>query len=111
MKWTGKIVGFLVGWVTGGPFLAVLGIIVGHLFDKGLSFEHFAQTSEEQAQSQLTFFKTTFSVMGYIAKSDGRVSEEEILQARMIMDKMELDDQQRREAIHYFTAGKKSDFK
>jgi DnaJ like chaperone protein len=110
MKWTGKIVGFLIGWLTGGPFIAVLGLVIGHAFDQGFSLTQLAQTPKTQKQTQAAFLKASFSTMGYIAKSDGWVSEEEIQQARFMMQKMGLNAQQKREAIHYFTAGKQPSF-
>lgn len=110
MKWTGKIIGFLIGWMTGGPFLATLGLLIGHAFDKGLSIDSFIQNPGHQKQTQDVFFKTVFSVMGFMAKSDGRVSEEEIEKARHIMDRMGLMGQQKQEAIHFFTEGKQPDF-
>jgi DnaJ like chaperone protein len=48
--------------------------------------------------------------MGYIAKSDGRVSESEIAAARAVMSDLRLNPLQVRTAIDHFTAGKRSDF-
>jgi len=36
MKWTGKIVGLLVGLLTRNPEIIVLGLLLGHLYDIGL---------------------------------------------------------------------------
>lgn len=110
MKWTGKIIGFLIGWLTGGPFIALLGLLIGHAFDKGLSFDSFIQTPEHQKRIQEVFFKTVFTVMGYIAKADGRVSEEEISQARNVMERMGLLGEQKQKAIRFFTEGKQPNF-
>ncbi len=110
MKWTGKILGFIIGWFTGGPLLATLGLIIGHVFDKGFSFSALTQTPEQQKKTQHVFFKSVFLFMGYIAKSDGRVSEEEIIQARAIMNRMGLNRQQKRDAIQFFTQGKQPHF-
>jgi DnaJ like chaperone protein len=56
------------------------------------------------------FFPTTFRVMGNIAKSDGRVSEQEIASARAIMLALRLSPAQRLAAMGYFNEGKQSDF-
>ena len=56
------------------------------------------------------FFETAFSVMGHVAKADGRVSEHEIRAARSIMARMALSESQVREAIRLFTEGKRADF-
>ena len=48
--------------------------------------------------------------MGHLAKADGRVSEDEIAQARAVMDRMQLDEEQRKQAIALFNRGKEADF-
>ena len=48
--------------------------------------------------------------MGYLAKADGRVSEQEIAAARAVMAELRLDAEQVREAIACFTAGKQPGF-
>ena len=49
-------------------------------------------------RSQLAFFAATFSIMGHVAKADGRVSAEEIRLANRVMDHLGLDLQQRQAA-------------
>ncbi|MFM8454109.1 MAG: co-chaperone DjlA, partial [Gammaproteobacteria bacterium] len=56
------------------------------------------------------FFKATFSVMGFLAKADGRVSETEIKVAQKIMQDLGLNSEMRSEAIHLFNTGKQTDF-
>ena len=46
----------------------------------------------------------------HLAKADGRVSEDEITQARAVMDRMQLDEEQRKQAIALFNRGKEADF-
>ena len=48
--------------------------------------------------------------MGHLAKADGRVSEQEIGQAEAIMNRMQLNDEQRRRAQEAFRQGKDDDF-
>ena len=48
--------------------------------------------------------------MGHLAKADGRVSEDEIAQARAVMDRMQLSEEQRKQAIALFNQGKQDDF-
>ena len=48
--------------------------------------------------------------MGYLAKADGKVSESEINMARTIMNKMQLNEEQKKLAIHLFNQGKQTDF-
>ncbi|MCF2832869.1 co-chaperone DjlA, partial [Pseudoalteromonas sp. DL2-H6] len=90
---------------------------LGHLFDKSLrqdfdkvgGFQGFMK-GEDLHERQALFFSSCFSVMGHIAKSNGRVSEIHIQAASAFMSEMGLQGEERKEAQHAFTAGKSSDF-
>ena len=56
------------------------------------------------------FFRLTFEAMGHIAKSDGRVSEQDIRAARSIMNDLGLDEAQVNAAIGHFNRGKQADY-
>ncbi len=56
------------------------------------------------------FFRTTFQVMGHVAKADGRVSEQEIQAARAVMSELRLQPAQVQVAIACFTEGKAPQF-
>jgi len=103
-QWAGKIIGAFIGLLSGGPLGLVLGVLVGNAFDQMYSRQD--SPSGSRGASQNIFFRVTFLVMGQLAKSDGRVSESEIEQARFIMDQMGLNEAQRLEAIEYFNEGK-----
>lgn len=111
MQWVGKAVGGILGFAAAGPVGSVLGLVLGHKYDQGqrgrLGVASFGAAPEAARQF---FFETTFEVMGCVAKSDGRVSEEEIRVARRIMHAMELAPEQVSRAIERFTAGKSADF-
>jgi DnaJ like chaperone protein len=111
MQWVGKAVGGILGFAAGGPVGSVLGVLLGHKFDQGQGGRLGAGSlaAAPEASRQL-FFETTFEVMGCVAKSDGRVSEEEIRVARRIMHAMELVPEQVSRAIERFTTGKSADF-
>jgi DnaJ like chaperone protein len=103
MNWIGKIVGALIGsYLTRSVWGAVVGAIIGHLFDEG-SF-----SSEPAATGSIseTFFRTTFELMGHVAKSDGLVSEAEIEAARRLMQELNLDSADTARAKAFFIAGK-----
>lgn len=110
--WTGKLVGGLIGMLTLGPFGAALGVALGHQYDANVDRERNAAggagTDPQTAGEQL--FRSTFRVMGKIAKADGRVSEQEIAAARAVMAELRLDPAQVRAAIEHFTAGKQPTF-
>jgi DnaJ like chaperone protein len=96
-----------VGIAMGGPLGALLGIYLGHRFvDKSRLMGQFQQIEYTQA----AFFTATFTVMGYIAKSDGHVSKHEINMAQQIMDHMNLNSEQKKAAIELFNQGKSPDF-
>lgn len=104
----GKLIGGFLGAFF-GPWGLILGVIVGHFFDKGLALniEYF---EPDPAIVKQVFFKTTFMMMGYVAKLDGRVSEEEIQAAKEVMARLRLRSSQRAAAIQYFNQGKSSLF-
>ncbi len=110
MSWWGKVLGGAVGFAIGGPLGALLGAAVGHNFDRGGLRAPPAVGAEEQARIQTAFFTATFTVMGALAKADGRVSEREIAAARAIMARMQLDAEQERTAVRLFQEGKQPDF-
>ncbi|RAP34767.1 molecular chaperone DjlA [Legionella quinlivanii] len=112
--WWGKIIGGFLGYLMGGSAGALFGILIGNFFDRGLA-EHFSRPhwsyySEKRKVIQQVFFQTTFSVMGHIAKADGRVSEEEIQVARQLMNEMRLNNEQQELAKRLFNEGKDPHF-
>ena len=106
----GKIIGGFIGYYSFGIIGAIIGAYAGHLFDRG-----FAQLRQEESPEvlqaiQTTFFTTTFTLIGYLAKADGRVSEEEIDETQQLMEKMGLTAEHKREAIRLFKIGAEPDF-
>lgn len=111
MAWWGKLIGGTFGYMLGGPLGAMLGAALGHKFDRGIQLgdmEGFGTGDHERIQA--AFFTATFSVMGHIAKADGRVSRAEISNTEAIIARMQLNPQQRRAAIELFNRGKSDDF-
>ena len=110
----GKIIGAIIGLWSGGLIGLLIGLFIGHLFDRLLPTILMGSLKKviikHQAQIQQTFFESTFLVMGHIAKADGRVTEEEIQLARQVMQRMQLDEQTTRQAMHLFGEGKQTDF-
>lgn len=108
MAWTGKLLGLIFGYLAGNWIGAAIGLVLGHLFDRARN--KLGRAVGEASRIQQVFFRTTFSVMGYVAKADGRVSQAEIEAAETVMRHMDLSADQRRAAIEYFHQGKQSDF-
>lgn len=112
--WWGKLIGICLGYLTFGPAGAVFGILIGNLFDQGLT-EHFIRphwqyNAEKRVHIQQIFFEAAFSVMGHIAKADGRVTEEQIHMVNRLMGEMHLGGAQKKQAQDYFRKGKQADF-
>lgn len=107
MGWTGKIIGAAVGLLA-GPVGAAVGLLLGHQYDLAESRSRGAggEADADPARISGALFETTFAVMGYLAKADGRVSEAEIDAARSIMRQMRLDQAHVHRAIEAFNRGK-----
>ncbi len=121
MAWWGKLVGGAFGFMAMGPLGAVLGAALGHKLDKGLNLDFNSERmagdgsgdslgGDDQERIQTAFFTATFSVLGHIAKADGRVTPDEIKAAQSIMAQMQLNEPQRKTAIALFNQGKQDDF-
>ncbi len=112
MSWWGKALGGAFGFMLGGPLGALLGIAFGHNFDKGLGSVMSDETlgRGDQERVQAAFFTATFSVMGHIAKADGKVTRDEIRLAESVMTQMGLDGEMRETAKRLFNEGKSPHF-
>lgn len=110
-----QLIATIIGFSLGGFFGAIAGFIAGEIFCRvierfGGALGFFTTENQQIRHLQNIFFTTTFKVMGHIAKSDGRISEEEIRAARYIMQRMGLNEQQRQLAIEMFNQGKQYNF-
>jgi len=106
---TGKIIGGSLGFLVAGPLGVLIGLYVGNQFDKGLIGLR-PMSAEDQARTRDTFFDTLFSVLGHLAKADGRITPAEIAHAEGLMGKMGLSSDHRKKAIELFKLGAQSDF-
>ncbi len=110
MKWLGKAVGAALGYVAFGPVGSLLGVVVGHQFDRDINFGSTGPANARLYEISTVFFRTTFYVMGHLAKSDGRVTESEIQAARLVMQQLRLSASEVQFAIECFTRGKDTAF-
>ena len=110
MNWTGKLIGALLGFIlTRRPVGVLLGLILGHLYDQ-YAARGFTGALADPATVRATFFRAAFTVMGYVAKSDGRVSEQDIAAARRVFRQFNLGEADTRAAMEFYTRGKQPDF-
>jgi len=110
MHWTGKLIGALLGYMLSRrPSGVLIGLILGHFYDLYAARGESGPRADP-ATVRATFFRTAFSVMGHVAKSDGRVSEQDIAAARRVFRQFNLGEADTRAAIECFTQGKDSGF-
>ena len=111
MYW-GKIVGTLVGLATLKPLFALLGLFLGHQFDRGFAerYRRFQRQGTGIGRLPDEYVRALFQTMGHLTKIDGRVSEDEIRAARAIMHRIGLGPARVRHAINWFEDGKKAAF-
>ena len=119
MYWC-RIIGTFVGTVVGvllvSPVLKILSVAAGYFagrqFDRGFAAQRQAFDDLGSASSRLSeeYVRALFTCMGHVAKADGRVSEEEIRAARLVMHRLNLGPAQVRKAIHWFDDGKQPGF-
>ena len=108
--YTGKVLGAFLGFVTLGVVGGLVGFFVGHMFDSGL-VRAIRMTGPDGLHAlQQEFFDTTFIMLGYIAKADGRVTESEIAQAESMFAQLRLTPSQRASAIKRFQRGAEPQF-
>lgn len=113
MRIWGKVLGFLFGFMLSkNLFGALLGVWLGHMFDRGRGFDFNGVTGgkEDDVSRQAAFFYTTFSVMGHVAKAKGKVTNHEIAFASAYMDKLGLTNELRQQAQDAFREGKTTGF-
>lgn len=117
MPFWGKLLGLIFGFMFLKIPGAILGLIVGHLFDKAYSqdfnklggFGRFF-TDQSGLKQQAIFFHSLFAALGHLAKADGQVTPREIQIATALMDDMQLQGDARKEAQDAFREGKSADY-
>jgi len=106
----GRLIGTVIGLFTGGIVGGIIGFFIGGWFANAMRKFQQSETPEALAATQKNFFESTFILIGYLAKADDRVSEEEIKQTEHLMVQMELKADHKREAIRLFKVGSAPNF-
>jgi DnaJ like chaperone protein len=108
MAWQGIFFGALIGLLlTKSIWGAALGAAVGYMLDPRTRSNPASGGTPSVAAE---FFRSTFEIMGYVAKSDGRVSEAEIDAARRLMQQFNLSPADVKAAIACFSVGKSAGY-
>ena len=106
MTWPGAFFGAILGLLlTHSVWGLLIGALIGQMLGQGAGAARAASADVADV-----FFRATFTLMGHIAKSDGRVSEAEIQAARHLMQELKLGPEQVAQAIGLFRNGKSAGF-
>ena len=114
MQYWGKVVGAVAGLATGRPWMALIGLVLGHQFDRGFA-DRFTKFGPEVSSGRLEklsvpYVKALFQTMGHLAKADGRVTEDEIRAVRSLMNRLGLGPVEVRQANSWLESGKAAGF-
>jgi DnaJ like chaperone protein len=96
MAWTGKIIGGVLGSMI-GPLGAVIGVGIGHQFDKGAS---------RMQTTAMAFQAAFFGCLAKMAKADGQITQEEISAVEQIMARLGYRGPMRDAAVEIFRKAK-----
>ena len=109
---TGTLIGAIVGVLLVSPVLKLIAVAIGYFigfqFDRGFAKHGFG--GDGAARLSEDYIRALFMCMGHLTKIDGRVSENEIRAARLVMHQLDLTPAQVRRAIHWFDEGKRPEF-
>lgn len=106
MVW-GKVLGGFFGYLLLRWPGIFLGVLIGHWFDKALE-QNMRQGGG--AAMQKSFIDTLFAVLGHLAKSKGRVTEQDINYVSALMQHLKLNESARAQAQEAFREGKRADY-
>ncbi len=95
----GLFIGGFISWKLNGGLVGYIGRANG-----------LGNTRAQRATRQALFLKTTFTLMGKLAKADGRISEQEVAHTEQFFRQLRLTPEHRKEAIGLFKLGSTPDF-
>ena len=114
-----KYIAAILGYFVYGWFGAILGFFIGGFvawkLQGGLAgyiarASGLGNTRAQRTARQALFLKTVFTLMGKLAKADGRISEQEIAHIEKFFKQLGLTSEHRAEAIKLFKLGSEPDF-
>lgn len=107
MLWPGTLIGAGTGFAVASIPGAMLGALLGQALDRRLQLQNFGELREKLGgRAVLRNDELLFVLLGRLAKSNGRVVDGHILQARKEMQSLEMTEAATRRAIAAFNRGK-----
>ncbi|MHC6223656.1 TerB family tellurite resistance protein [Pseudomonas sp. X10] len=107
MWWPSTVIGAGAGFALASIPGALLGALLGQAMDRRLQLQGWEDVRERfGGRPALRDEEVLFVLLGRLAKSDGRVSEGHIRQARQEMQRLDMGEPARRRAIEAFNRGK-----
>jgi DnaJ like chaperone protein len=107
MLWPGTLIGAGAGFAIASIPGALLGALLGQALDRRLQLHSWAQLRERLGgRPALRNDELLFVLLGRLAKSNGRVVDGHIQQARLEMRALDMSEHARRRAITAFNRGK-----
>ena len=115
IKWIAAILGFYFYGFWIGLLAFFIGGFISWKLTGGLAgyigrTNGLGSTPAQRSVRQALFLKTVFTLMGKLAKADGRVSEKEIAHIQQFFEKLGLTPEHRKEAIRLFKLGATPNF-
>ena len=109
MGWISGLIGGSLGAMVAGPIGAIIGAAIGAGMGGGQQLQPAGYRVNQTQQRQAIFFTAAFSMVGKLAKADGRVCPNEIAAIEKISrEALGLDQQTRQYAINVFNQAKNS---
>jgi len=105
-----KIAGALIGFYFFGIFGAIVGYFLGSIVARYSAYGIGGVNPLSSAHRQSVFLATVFTLMGKIAKADGRISQDEIAHVEEFIKKTGMSAEHRQQAIALFKQGAAPDF-
>lgn len=100
-----KFIGFFAGFYWFGLIGAILGLIAGIFIDRIRALGTGGANPLTNTLRQAVFLETVFILMGKLAKADGHISQDEINQVELFIQKTGMTAEHRTQAIAWFNKG------
>lgn len=104
-----RVIGALIGYALGNILGAVAGWFLGGFIGASIGSAGLISPRQRHHRQEV-FLKTAFTLMGRLAKADGRISEQEITHIENFMQQLGMTPEHRQQAIALFKEGAKPEF-